>query len=115
MIHDPLQQNHSHPRGAARSQRPLRDDDLKANPLKADYKGFPRLYVNAGAGETLLDNAQDLAHIAKADGVDVTLSVVDGMQPVFPFFAGRAAAADEELHQGRLSASRKRHPVRTEP
>jgi len=47
--------------------------------------------------------------------VDVTLSVVDGMQHVFPFLAGRAAAADEELRQGRLSASRKRRPVRTEP
>jgi epsilon-lactone hydrolase len=115
MIYDPLQQNHSHPRGAARSQRPLRDDDPKANPLKADYKGFPRLYVNTGAVETLLDNAQDLAHIAKVDGVDVTLSVVDGMQHVFPFLAGRAAAADEELRQGRLSAWRKRRPVRTEP
>jgi hypothetical protein len=44
-----------------------------------------------------------------------TLSVVDGMQHVFPFLAGRAAAADEELRQGCLSASRKRRPVRTEP
>jgi len=110
-----LQQSHSHPRGAARSQRPLRDDDSKANLLKTDHKGFPRLYVAAGAVETLLDNARDLAHIAKSDGVDVTLSVVDGMQHVFPFLTGRAATVVEELRQGRLSASRKRRPVRTEP
>jgi epsilon-lactone hydrolase len=31
--------------------------------------------------------------------VDVTLSVVDGMQHVFPFLPTRAAAADEELHR----------------
>jgi len=88
------------------------------SPTRAD-KGFPRLYVNAGAVETLLDSAQDLAHIAKVDGVEVTLSVVDGMQYVFPLLAGRAAAADEapqrQVVQGRLGASRKRRPVRTEP
>lgn len=49
--------------------------------------------------ETLLDNAQDLARIAKAAGVSVTLSVVAGMQHVFPFLAGRAAAADDELRR----------------
>lgn len=75
--------------------------DPLANPLKASYKGFPRLYVNAGSAETLLDNAQDLARIARNDGVSVTLSVVDGMQHVFPFLAGRAAEADDEL--GRIA------------
>jgi epsilon-lactone hydrolase len=73
--------------------------DPLTNPLKADYKGFPRLYVTAGAVETLLDNAQDLARIAKADGVDVTLSVVPGMQHVFPVLAGRAREADDELRR----------------
>ena len=73
--------------------------DPLVNPLKADYRGFPRLYINAGSAETLLDNAQDLAAIAKAAGVDVTLSVVDGMQHVFPFLAGRAPEADDELRR----------------
>ena len=73
--------------------------DPLANPLKADFRGFPRLYINAGSVETLLDNAQDLARIAKAAGVDVTLSVVDGMQHVFPFLAGRAPEADDELRR----------------
>jgi epsilon-lactone hydrolase len=76
----------------------LRTDPL-ANPLKADYKGFPRLYVNAGSNETLLDNATSLADIAKAAGVEVTLSIVDGMQHVFPFMAGRAVEADDELRR----------------
>ena len=73
--------------------------DPLANPLKADFKGFPRLYVNAGSVETLLDNAQDLARIARAAGVDVTLSIVVGMQHVFTSLAGRAVEADEELRR----------------
>jgi acetyl esterase/lipase len=73
--------------------------DPLANPLKADFKGFPRLYVTAGSAETLLDNATDLARIAKAAGVDVMLSVVDGMQHVYPFLAGRAPEADDELRR----------------
>ncbi|WHZ13114.1 MAG: 6-hexanolactone hydrolase [Burkholderiaceae bacterium] len=71
--------------------------DPLANPLKADYSGFPRLHITAGGSETLLDNAQDLARRAKEAGVSVTLSVVDGMQHVFPFLAGRAVEADDEL------------------
>jgi acetyl esterase/lipase len=31
--------------------------------------------------------------------VDVRLSVVDGMQHVFPFLAGRARGADDELRR----------------
>lgn len=68
-----------------------------ANPLYADFTGFPRLYVNAGSAESLLDNATRIADRAKAAGVDVTLSVVDGMQHVFPFLAGRAPEADAEI------------------
>jgi acetyl esterase/lipase len=68
-----------------------------ANPLYADFAGFPRLYVNAGGAESLLDNATRLADLAKAAGVDVTLSVVDGMQHVFPFLAGNAPEADAEI------------------
>lgn len=70
-----------------------------ANPLKANYKGFPRLYITAGSSETLLDNATDLASLAKGVGVNVTLSVVDGMQHVYPILAGRAAEADDELRR----------------
>lgn len=73
--------------------------DPLANPLKADYTGFPRMYVTAGGVETLLDNAEDLARLARAAGVPVTLSVVAGMQHVFPFLAGRAPEADEELRR----------------
>jgi acetyl esterase/lipase len=68
-----------------------------ANPLYADLTGFPPLYVNAGAAESLLDNATRIAEQARAAGVDVTLSVVDGMQHVFPMMAGNAPEADREI------------------
>ncbi|MER6969981.1 alpha/beta hydrolase [Nocardioides sp. NPDC000445] len=74
-------------------------DDPLTNPLYADYTGFPRLYVTAGSVETLLDNSTRLADRATTAGVDVTLSVVDGMQHVFPFLAGRAAEADTEIER----------------
>lgn len=68
-----------------------------ANPLNANYLDFPRLYINAGSVESLLDNATRLADLAKKDGVDTTLSIVENMQHVFPFLAGRAIEADREL------------------
>lgn len=68
-----------------------------ANPLHADFTDFPPLYVNAGGAESLLDNATRVAEKARAAGVDVTLSVVDDMQHVFPFMAGNASVADDEI------------------
>jgi monoterpene epsilon-lactone hydrolase len=73
-----------------------------ANPLYADFSGFPRLYINAGTHESLLDNATRVAELAEAAGADVTLSVVDGMQHVFPAMAGNAPEADDEI--ARLAA-----------
>ena len=70
-----------------------------ANLLYADFKGFPRLYVNAGSFECLLDDAVRLHERALAAGVDSTLSVVEGMQHVFPILAGRAPEADEEIQR----------------
>lgn len=73
--------------------------DPLANPLYADYTGFPRLHISAGSVETLVDNATRLAELARAAGVDVALSVVDGQQHVFPMLAGRAVEADDEIQR----------------
>lgn len=77
------------------------NDDLRtnplANPLYADYAGFPRMWVDAGTHETLQDNAEQVHEKAKAAGVDSTLSLVDGQQHVFVFMAGKAKVADDEL------------------
>jgi epsilon-lactone hydrolase len=68
-----------------------------ANPLYADFAGYPRLYLNAGSAETLVDNATRIAERAEAAGVDVTLTIADGMQHVYPFLAGNAQEADAEI------------------
>jgi epsilon-lactone hydrolase len=93
LVHKPLLEGMS---GMFLGETGSRTDPL-ANPLKADFHGFPRLYVNAGSVETLLDNALDVAELARSAGVDVELSVAAGMQHVFPFLAGRASEADDEL------------------
>lgn len=73
--------------------------DPLANPLYADFHGFPPLYITAGGAETLLDDARRLHERATAAGVYSTLSVVDEMQHVFPFLAGRAPEADRQIFQ----------------
>lgn len=76
-----------------------RSRDPLANPLYADFKGFPPLYINAGGDETLLDDAVRLHDRARAAGVKTVLTVAPGMQHVFPFLAGRAREADDELRK----------------
>ncbi|OOL32668.1 esterase [Rhodococcus rhodochrous] len=68
-----------------------------ANPLYADFAGFPRLYITAGSVESLLDNATRLEKLAASAGVDVTLSIGEGQQHVYPFLAGRSALVDDEF------------------
>jgi acetyl esterase/lipase len=70
-----------------------------ANPLYADFAGFPRLYMTAGSVESLLDNATRVEERAKAAGVDVTLSIGEGQQHVYPFLVGRSALVDQEFEK----------------
>ena len=70
-----------------------------ANPLENDFKNFPPLYINAGGAETLLSDSESLYAKAKAAGANTILSVVPGMQHVFPALAGRAPEADEEMQR----------------
>jgi acetyl esterase/lipase len=71
--------------------------DPFANPLYADLKGFPPIYLSAGSEEALLDNPQRLAEAATKAHVDVTLKIAEGMQHVYEFMAGRAPEADEAI------------------
>jgi monoterpene epsilon-lactone hydrolase len=68
-----------------------------ANPLLADFTGFPPLYLTAGSVESLLDNATRAEQRAAAAGVDVTLSIGEGQQHVYPFLAGRSTLVAEEF------------------
>lgn len=71
--------------------------DPLANPLKADLAGMPPVYVNAGSSEALLSDTTRFAKAAEQAGVDITMSIAEGMQHVFPCLAGRARVADDEL------------------
>ncbi|WP_109479808.1 alpha/beta hydrolase [Paraburkholderia sp. C35] len=71
--------------------------DPRVNPLYADFTGFPRLYIDAGSVESLLDDSVQLEARARRAHVDVTLTVGEGMQHVYPFLAGRHPAADAEI------------------
>jgi epsilon-lactone hydrolase len=71
--------------------------DPLANPLHADLRGFPPMYIQTGADETLLDDSRKLADLARKFGVDVTLEIVPEMQHVFQFLAGTAPEADAAI------------------
>jgi acetyl esterase/lipase len=71
--------------------------DPLANPLHADLRGLPPLYIQTGADEALLTDSRNLAETARRSGVDVTLEIVPEMQHVFQFLAGVAPEADAAI------------------
>ncbi|MBI5616099.1 MAG: alpha/beta hydrolase [Gammaproteobacteria bacterium] len=73
--------------------------DPLANPLYADLKGLPPIYIQVGGDETLLDDSLRFVEKAKAAGVDVKCDVYPEMQHVFHFLAGKAPEADKAIKQ----------------
>jgi acetyl esterase/lipase len=73
--------------------------DPLANPLHADLKGLPPMYIQTGADEALLDDSRKLADLARRSGVDVKLEIVPEMQHVFQFLAGTAPEADAAIRR----------------
>ena len=73
--------------------------DPSANPLYADLKGLPPMYIQVGGDETLLDDSRRLAECAKKAGVDVKLDEFPEMQHVFHFSAGHAPEADDAIRK----------------
>ncbi|NYD68106.1 alpha/beta hydrolase [Agromyces atrinae] len=71
--------------------------DPLANPLYADFSGFPRLYITASDAESLYADAVRLDERARSAGVDVTFDVAHGHQHVFPLQAGILPAADDAI------------------
>jgi len=84
--------------GAFLGEAGNRQDPL-ANPLHADLKHFPPIYIQTGAVETLLDDSRKLADLARKSGVDVTLEIVPEMQHVFQFLAGTATEGDAAIRR----------------
>ncbi len=58
-----------------------------ASPLHGDYVGMPPLLIQVGTREVLLDDAVRVAKKAEAAGVDVTLSIGEGLVHVYQVFA----------------------------
>jgi len=72
------------------------------SPIFADLHNFPPLFIQVGSAEILLDDARTLADKAKADGVDITLKIWDGMWHVWPALGGlipESKKAFEEIGQ----------------
>ena len=71
--------------------------DPYANPLYADFKDFPPIYMHVGDDEVLLDDSVRLANLARKAGVDVSLDIFPNMQHSFQMTAGRAPEADDSI------------------
>jgi acetyl esterase/lipase len=84
--------------------------DPLANPLYADLKGLPPMYIQVGGDETLLDDSRRLADRAREAGVDVRLDVFPEMQHVFHFAAGHAPEADDAIRKLALWRAAKAGP-----
>ncbi len=73
--------------------------DPLANPLFADFTGYPPTYIQVGGYEVIIDDALRVAARAKAAGVEVHCEVFPEMQHVFQFMAGRAPEADGAIRK----------------
>lgn len=67
---------------------------LLASPLFGDFTGLPPLLVQAGTAEVLLSDSERLANAAAAAGVDVTLTIGEGLPYVYPIMTGTPEAAE---------------------
>jgi len=71
--------------------------DPYANPLYADLKGLPPIYIQVGGDELLLDDSKVLAERARQAGVDVRIDIFPGMQHTFQMAVGRAPESTDAV------------------
>ncbi|MEO6546383.1 MAG: alpha/beta hydrolase [Ferruginibacter sp.] len=71
--------------------------DPYVNPLYADLKGLPPIYMQVGSEEVLLDDSTRLKELAQRAGVEVKLDIVDDMQHTFLMAVGRAPEANDAI------------------
>lgn len=76
--------------------------DPEVSALYADLSGFPPVFLQAGADETLVDESRMFAERAGRAGVETRLDIFDGMLHSFQMMAGRAPEADDAI--GRFAA-----------
>lgn len=68
---------------AARYAGPLARDDVRASPLFGRFQGLPRMLIQVGGHEVLLDDARRAAQRARDAGVPVTLQIWERQVHVF--------------------------------
>lgn len=71
--------------------------DPHVSPLYGDPRGLPPVLVHVSGAEILLDDSVRFVDRARAAGVDIELTIVDGMPHVWHVFAGVLPEADEAL------------------
>jgi len=67
------------------------------SPVHANLEGLPRLYLQVGGDETLLDDSRALTARARDAGVRAELEIFPEMLHSFQMMAGRAPEADEAI------------------
>ncbi len=73
--------------------------DPLISPLFGDFEGFPPLLLFAGGHETMRDDSTRLAEKAERAGVDVTLTVGDGLFHCYPACAPMFPEATSALKE----------------
>lgn len=73
--------------------------DPHISALFGHLAGFPPVYLQAGADETLFDESRQFAERAKEAGVDVRFDAFPEMLHTFQMAAGRAPEADDAIRR----------------
>ncbi|MFT3660970.1 MAG: alpha/beta hydrolase [Gordonia sp. (in: high G+C Gram-positive bacteria)] len=71
--------------------------DPLCNPVYADLRGFPPVYISAGGAENLVGAARRFTEVATEAGVDVRLDVAPDRQHAHTFAAGNDPEADRTI------------------
>jgi acetyl esterase/lipase len=61
-------------------------DNPEISPLFADFKGFPKIFLQVGSREVLLNDTLSIAEKMRNQGVSVTVDVHEGMFHAFLYF-----------------------------
>jgi acetyl esterase/lipase len=67
------------------------------SPLRADLRGLPPIYIQAGRCEILYDSIEAFAEVAQRQGADVVLESWEDMNHVFQMFGQEAPQSAEAL------------------
>jgi epsilon-lactone hydrolase len=77
-----------------------------ASPLFASLAGLPPLLIQVGTADLLLSDSERLAAAATEAGVDVTLTIGEGLPHVYPIMLGTPEAAEATGQTGTFLRTR---------